>query len=290
MSKLIVARTIKQKSCFFILTNLTMVCLLLISPAIGASITLTGEYNSNNAARTVVGSGNRITFSNILGGSGTITASAPGGVVFSGSVASCWFTRIRGNGNSLEFYGSSPACWASAIVPPLPSFRGSISISGATASGDVTSCISGVTQQGFRVIRGNGNSLDLYSVCGYQGSITFSPAVCTGPVSISWTDPVITADTTKIRKVHIDELRSWINNRRADAGLSAYPWTDPTITAGSTKIRKVHIDEMRTAINEVYIACGQTPPTWTDPTITAGSTKIRKVHIDELRSATANAL
>ena len=73
------------------------------------------------------------------------------------------------------------------------------------------------------------------------------------------------------------------------AGPVAISWTDPTITANSTKIRKVHIDELRTAIGQVYVACGQVAPTWTDPTITANSTKIRKVHIDELRSAVSNA-
>lgn len=31
--------------------------------------------------------------------------------------------------------------------------------------------------------------------------------------------------------------------------MGATTWTDPTITAGSTPIRKVHIDELRAAIN-----------------------------------------
>ena len=113
--------------------------------------------------------------------------------------------------------------------------------------------------------------------------------ICTGSSSVSWTDPTITANSTTIRKVHIDELRSAIDTRRIDAGLTNYSWTDPTITANSTTIRKVHIDELRTAITGVYSACGQVAPAWTDSTITANSTKIRKVHIDELRSAVSNA-
>lgn len=110
-------------------------------------------------------------------------------------------------------------------------------------------------------------------------------AFCTGPISISWTDPVITPDVTKIRAVHLNELRSWIDNRRVDSGLSSYSWTDPTITAYSTKIRKVHFDEMRTAITQAYTQCGQSAPVWTDPTITPDVTKIRAVHVNELRSA-----
>ena len=116
-----------------------------------------------------------------------------------------------------------------------------------------------------------------------------TPPNCTGPFAASWTDPTITANSTKIRKVHIDELRTAIDFRRTDAGLSVYSWTDPTITANSTKIRKVHIDELRSAISGVYTTCGQAAPSWTDPTITADSTKIRKVHIDELRSAVGSA-
>lgn len=112
--------------------------------------------------------------------------------------------------------------------------------------------------------------------------------IFSGPIAISWTDPTITANTTKIRKVHIDELRTWIDNRRVDAELPAYSWTDPTITADTTKIRKIHFDEMRTAISQVYTACGGMAPTWTDPTLTANSTKIRVAHLTELRNAAAN--
>lgn len=112
--------------------------------------------------------------------------------------------------------------------------------------------------------------------------------ICSGSATISWTDATITAGSTAIRKVHIDELRTWIDDRRVDADLSNYTWTDTTITAGSTAIRKTHIDEMRTAIEEVYTRCLQAVPTWTDPTLTSGSTAIRKVHIDELRSATSS--
>ena len=112
---------------------------------------------------------------------------------------------------------------------------------------------------------------------------------CTGPVSISWIDSSIIANSTKIRKVHVDELRSWIDSRRVDAGLSNYSWTDSSIIANSTKIRKIHMDEMRSAISSVYTTCGQSAPSWTDSTITANSTKIRKIHMDELRSSVSNA-
>lgn len=95
-----------------------------------------------------------------------------------------------------------------------------------------------------------------------------------------WTDPTITAGSTPIRKVHIDELRGAINRWRRFYGLGNRSWTDGTITAGSTGVRKVHFDEMRSELNSLRgSAFG-----WTDGTITASSTPIRKVHMDELRA------
>jgi hypothetical protein len=68
----------------------------------------------------------------------------------------------------------------------------------------------------------------------------------------------------------------------------AFTWTDPTVTAGSTPIRKVHIDEARADYKSVegsVILSPQPNVSFTDPTITAGATQIRTVHINELRSA-----
>ncbi|MEK7452619.1 MAG: hypothetical protein AAB614_00090 [Patescibacteria group bacterium] len=109
--------------------------------------------------------------------------------------------------------------------------------------------------------------------------------ICTGQKVFVWTDPALTAGLTKIRKVHIDELRSNINIMRLDAGLITFLWTDPIIASGATKIRATHIQELRTAILDVYTACGSIAPVFSDATLVAGTTKIRKVHIDELRSA-----
>jgi len=112
----------------------------------------------------------------------------------------------------------------------------------------------------------------------------------------TWTDSTITAGSTKIRKVHIDEIRSFINTELTRRGLTNVTYTDPTITAGTTKRRKVHIDELRAALS-LNLKKGNCPSDtlycpqdtsgcmdFTDSTITAGSTKIRKVHVDELRS------
>lgn len=127
------------------------------------------------------------------------------------------------------------------------------------------------------------------AACPSGGILSGGMCICTGPASVAWTDAVVTANSTKVRKIHIDELRAETDVRRVDAGLSSFAWTDATLTASTTKIRKVHIDELRSAIGQVYTACGQSAPTYTDPTITAGSTLIRATHITELRSAVSNA-
>ncbi len=106
----------------------------------------------------------------------------------------------------------------------------------------------------------------------------------------AWTD-TLTAGTTPMRKVHVDELRTAINAKRAAFGFAAASWTDPTITAGSTLIRKVHMDELRDKIDDIHATYRAICPTyvpavpsWTDPTITAGATLIRATHLTQLRS------
>jgi hypothetical protein len=56
------------------------------------------------------------------------------------------------------------------------------------------------------------------------------------------------------------------------------------VTPRATRVRSVHVTELRSALAAVYTAKGQTPPTYTDPAITSATT-IKKVHIAELRAA-----
>lgn len=243
----------------------------------------------------------------IVSGSGTISSNA--GVY-----------RIQAvNGNRLNFYhngsGSNPVVYtftdcgmiSGDVSRPVGSALygigdgNKISIRDASATstiyGEITfsegssilGTFSGRAGAGGVMISGSGNNL--LDLLGGTFIMTFdyiAPQVCTGPIPISWTDPEIIPNVTKVRKAHIDELRTWINDRRADAGLAAYSWTDPTLTANTTKIRKVHFDEMRTAIANVYNTCNSSTLAWTDPTLTANTTKIRAAHLTELRDATEN--
>jgi len=109
----------------------------------------------------------------------------------------------------------------------------------------------------------------------------------------SWTDPTLTDLTTNIRKVHMDELRSFLNNEFTRRGKSTGSYTDPTITALVTEIRKVHIDELRSELAACKSGRGESGycpqdnsgcMDFTDPVITALVTEIRGVHFRQARS------
>jgi len=91
---------------------------------------------------------------------------------------------------------------------------------------------------------------------------------------------------TIIKAVHVTELRTAVDTWRGLANLSPAVWTDPTLTPRVTVVQKVHMDELRTRLNEAFTALGCTSlPTYTDPTLTPRVTVIQKVHVDELRRA-----
>jgi len=64
--------------------------------------------------------------------------------------------------------------------------------------------------------------------------------------NLIWTDNPVTT-STRIRAVHMNELRSAIDRDRAAVGLAPYAWSDGTITS-SIRIRAVHFTEARSAI------------------------------------------
>jgi len=115
-------------------------------------------------------------------------------------------------------------------------------------------------------------------------------------MSYVWTDDPLYDGTepnpTKIRAVHVAELRTNINQELVKRSIPLRTW-DGSITHDVTKVRKVHVDELRTAIEDANsvtpIYCRSNTPfdiNWTDPTIEYDVTKIRKVHIEELRQYT----
>lgn len=76
-----------------------------------------------------------------------------------------------------------------------------------------------------------------------------------------WTDNPVTTNT-RIRAVHINELRRSVDNYRFAIGVPRGGWTDQPITP-STRIRAVHLTELRSAIQELWNFHQQGPlPNW----------------------------
>ena len=96
------------------------------------------------------------------------------------------------------------------------------------------------------------------------------------------TDPALTG--TKIKAVHISELRQLIAALRAMAGLAPATWTDTALAAGQTRIKAVHVAELRTALNAARTALGLTPIVFSDGTLTPGTMVVKAVHLEELRN------
>lgn len=126
-------------------------------------------------------------------------------------------------------------------------------------------------------------SLNWASVVNHAPSFSTMTA-CPSPTAFSYTDPSLTPGISKIRAIHINELRSNIATLRANLNLTAFSFTDPTLTPGAAAVRAVHISELRSALDAVYTACRQTAPVYTDPALTPGISTVRAVHINELRA------
>ena len=52
-----------------------------------------------------------------------------------------------------------------------------------------------------------------------------------------------------------------------------------------TRVRRVHLLELRSSLAEAYRAAKLAAPRWTDASPAAGSTPIRALHVSELRAA-----
>ncbi len=125
---------------------------------------------------------------------------------------------------------------------------------------------------------------------------TLPPARCATNTT-TFEDFTLTANVTLPRKIHIDELRTAINDELTRRGLSSATWTDLIITANASTVRKIHVDELRTQIAKIHSGDNQSgycpgdtvTISWAVPTLTINSTKIGKSHWEEMRT-TINAL
>lgn len=102
-------------------------------------------------------------------------------------------------------------------------------------------------------------------------------------MSTSWTDPNLTIQT-RIRAVHINELRSVVSQNRTAAGLAPYAWTDSPAWYGA-RIRAAHFAELRTAIQDLwtYLAMGSIP-NWSVGSAPSASRQVSLRDTEDLRN------
>ncbi len=128
------------------------------------------------------------------------------------------------------------------------------------------------------------NTTYLYKVRAVDASSRHSGYTAPDPATtVLFTDDPLVSRSTRIKAVHLTELRTAVNAMRAAAGLGAATFTNPS--PAGVIIRKLHIDELRNAVNPARAALGLTPATFTDPTLTINSTRIKVAHFQELRTA-----
>jgi hypothetical protein len=99
----------------------------------------------------------------------------------------------------------------------------------------------------------------------------------------SFTDDPLTPGI-RVKAVHVTELRAAVANQRALFGLPVFTFTDSALTPTVTTIRAIHVEELRSALNDVFDAAVLSRPSYTDATLTG--VLIKAVHIQELRNAT----
>jgi hypothetical protein len=95
---------------------------------------------------------------------------------------------------------------------------------------------------------------------------------------------LIVAGITRIRAVHIFEMRTRIDVLLVRSGLPGYPWAEKALIGAVVK--GSHVSELRAALADVYWRrVFNRGPAYTDPVITPGVTPVKAVHITELRAA-----
>lgn len=241
---------------------------------------------------------------NVLGGDGVLQLDALTETGFYVAEVHDWPNLDATGTYTLRRDPVSPSsCWAVPEFTSVDRVRFAVGVSGlfsVTVSGNpVPTLTSAGALPGTVTFVDNGNGSATLS--GTAGAVGTYPLTLTasnifdtaaqpftlgivGPLAPFTDDPLV-ARSTRVKLVHLTELRAAINALRAFYSLTTFAWTDATPTAGVTVVMAAHLTELRTALNQVYVAAGRTPPTYTDPTVTSRVTVITAVHIEEIRSA-----
>jgi hypothetical protein len=108
------------------------------------------------------------------------------------------------------------------------------------------------------------------------------PARVPAPV---FTDVPLVPRTTRVKGVHVLELRQAIDVLRSRYSLAAYPWVDTTLAPGTALVKAAHVSDLRAALDAVYVAANRARPSYTTSTLTPRTTTITAADVAELRAA-----
>jgi hypothetical protein len=108
----------------------------------------------------------------------------------------------------------------------------------------------------------------------------YSPA--DAATTIMFTDDPLAAGSTKVKAVHLTELRQAVNAMRAAASLGSTSFTDAS--PAGVNIKTVHINELRTSLAAARSALGLSALAFTDSSLSAYTSTVRAVHFTELRN------
>lgn len=98
-----------------------------------------------------------------------------------------------------------------------------------------------------------------------------------------FTDDPIVPGVTRIKAIHITELRTRVNALRSQNALPPFVFTNPTLNVGATFVRAVHILELRTALDAVFAQLSLSAPAYTDPGLAIGGI-VKAAHVSDLRT------
>ncbi len=125
----------------------------------------------------------------------------------------------------------------------------------------------------------------------FMRAFTFFLLLIFSPQIFSWSEPI--SSNGAIKAIHINELRNITNLKRQCYGLNNATWTDTPVIERTTRIKSVHLTEIRLAINSLYSSCTAGLCTggsgifvtankiWSE--ILRSGVKIKSQHIAELR-------
>jgi hypothetical protein len=100
---------------------------------------------------------------------------------------------------------------------------------------------------------------------------------------ITWTDNPVVAGITRIRALHVNELRRAVDNYRFAIGVPPGGWTDNPVTT-ATPVRAVHFTELKSAIQVLWNFHQQgTLPSWSAGSPPSSARSIRASDVNDLR-------